>query len=149
MIRKEVCALALLAVLATARPLQANLVTEPTFTQLMTDAQLVFIGTVASSDYDRRRRSGSTATLSVIHVLKGEATGPVTVSTYSNISELNPRCCEVGATYLMFLRPSVRDGQLVSVWGQFGMIRVGGPSGRGIVVCPTGDASSCPRLPRN
>lgn len=147
MIRKRLCLLAALAALATAGPAQANLVTEPTFAQLMTDAQLVFIGTATSSDYNRRRRFGSTATLSVIQILKGEATDPVTVSTSSAVAELNPRCCEVGATYLMFLRPSARGGQLVSVWGFYGMIRVGGPPGRGVVACPTQDVSSCPRLP--
>lgn len=147
MIRNGIWALAALAALATAAPARANLVTEPTFAQLMTEAQLVVIGTVTASDYDRRRRSGSTATLSVIHTLKGEATGPVTVSTASAVAELNPRCCEVGATYLMFLRPSARDGRLVSVWGLYGMIRVGGPPGRGVVVCPTGVVSRCPRLP--
>jgi hypothetical protein len=106
---------------------KANFVAAPTFQENMALAQLVVIGTVTAIDRGGPRGSGSTATLSVLQRLKGESPDAITVGTYNRVDELDPRCCEVGATYLMFLRPSATDGGLVSTWGSYGMIRIGAP----------------------
>jgi hypothetical protein len=110
-----------------AVPGNANLLVEATFEQKMAQAELVVIGTVTAANPGGPRREGSTATLDVLRILKGEAGASLTVSTHSRIAEDNLRCCEVGATYIMFLGGRTRDGHMVSVWGQYGMIRIGGP----------------------
>jgi hypothetical protein len=69
----------------------------------------------------------SNVTVTVLNRLKGESADFITVETYSRIAEMNVQCCDVGATYLMFLAPAPNGGQLFSVWGRFGMIRIGAP----------------------
>ena len=115
-------------------PATANVVTPPTFEQLMAESNLVIIGTVTGVNRGDRDGYGATATLSVQRALKGEQVGALTVSTYSRIAEMNPRCCIVGATYLMFLRSW--EGQFVSVWGLYGMVQIGAPPGAGITIVP-------------
>jgi hypothetical protein len=129
--------LASLCASGLAVPSKANLVVEPSYEQILDRSDLVVIGTVASSDGDGNE-FGSTATISVRLTLKGEGSNTLVVSTYSRISELNPRCCEVGATYLMFLR-RLPSGELVSVLGAYGMRRIGGPPTR-IEVLPATQA---------
>lgn len=114
------CALGLQA------PASANIVMEPTFAEKMALSELVVIGTVTAVDPGGERGIGSTATLDVWWTIKGEHRDTISVSTWHEVEEQNPRCCVVGATYMMFLEHSLR-GQLVSVWGLFGMVRVGGP----------------------
>lgn len=127
MIRKSHLLAALYA-LSVAAPASANLWIEPTFEQKVALAELVVIGTVTAIHRGSGRRGvGSTATLSVLRILKGDNRNMITVSTYHPVDELNPRCCEVGAAYLMFLHTSPRDGQLESIRGLYGMVRVGGP----------------------
>lgn len=128
--------LLILWALCIAAPLDANAVIEPTFREKFELSELVVIGTVESVDRRRRSRSGSTATLSVVMALKGEPAKTIVVRTYHPVEELDPRCCEVGATYLMFLRRSVQDGQLVSIRGVYGMVRVGGPRSEYRVINP-------------
>ena len=122
------CLFAALAFCA-AVPGVANIVIPPTYEQLMAESTLVVIGTVTEVNRGDRNRHGwgSTASLSVHQVLKGEDRHALIVGTYHPVAELNPRCCEVGATYIMFLRGSARDGRPVSVWGAFGMVRIAGP----------------------
>jgi hypothetical protein len=124
---KKLIPLALLAFLSFAEPIRANLVVEPTYREKMGQSELVVIGTVNAVKPGGPNGSGSTAELSVLQILKGKASKTIIVGTYHPVAELNPRCCEVGATYLMFLRRSVGNGQLVSIRGVFGMVRVGGP----------------------
>ena len=112
--------------LMVATPVKSNVALEPTFDRKMAEAELVIIGTVIAAECGGRC-VGSTATLSVWRILKGRSGDTINVSTYSPINELDPRCCEVGATYLMFLRRSAEDGRLFSVWGSYGMVRIGGP----------------------
>ena len=134
--RKGFWLLAALSI-AFAAPGKANVVTPPRFEQLMSESTLVVIGTVTavnSGDQSRnggrnRNGRGSTATLSVHHVLKGESGQRLTVRTYHPVAELNPRCCEVGATYIMFLRPSASDGQPIPVWSDYAMVRIAGRGG--------------------
>jgi hypothetical protein len=119
-----------------AAPLSANAVIEPTFEEKMELSELVVIGTIATVDRGGRNGSNSTATLSVLTTLKGKAEKTIVVRTYHPVEELDPRCCQVGATYLMFLRRLVQDGQLVSVRGVYGMVRVGGPKSEYRVIDP-------------
>jgi len=112
--------------LAAASPAGANFVPEISFAQKLAMSDLVVIGTVTAIDRGGNGREGASATLRVLSTLKGEPPETVTVSTYSRIAESDPRCCDPGATYLMFLRRSPNDGMLTSVWGASGMIRIGG-----------------------
>jgi hypothetical protein len=114
----------------SAGPANANFVSEPTYQDKTARAALVVIGTVTAIDPGGRGGEGPNATLSVLQRLKGDSASTITVGTYSRISEMNVRCCEVGATYLMFLAPTVDNGQLQSVWGAYGMVRIGGPPSR-------------------
>ena len=114
------CALGLLT------PANANIVMEPTFAEKMALSDLVVIGTVTAVDPGGDRGVGSTATLDIWGTIKGEHRDTIIVSTWHEVEEQNPRCCIVGATYMMFLEHSLR-GQLVSVWAMFGMVRIGGP----------------------
>ena len=121
--------LAIVFVLSTG-PASANMLREPPYQEKMALAQLVVIGTVTAIDRGGQGGAGSNATLSVIQRLKGESPETITVGTDSYASELNVRCCEVGATYLMFLVRAPGNGQLVSDWGAYGMVRIGGPPSR-------------------
>jgi len=132
---RRFCILIALCALGVAVPAAANFVIEPTFEQKMAESDLVVIGTVTAIDRGGRRGVGSTATLTVVRILKGENRGTFVVRTYHPVDELNPRCCEVGATYLMFLRAWGSDGQFESMHGIYGMVRIGGPE-RHIVVLP-------------
>lgn len=107
-------------------PAGANFVLEPTFAEKMARSELVVIGTVTAVDPGGERGVGSTATLDVWWTIKGEHRDTISVITWHPIEEGNPRCCVVGATYMMFLVRSVR-GDLMSVWATFGMVRIGGP----------------------
>jgi len=127
--------LAALCALSLTGPGRANIVLEPTFEQKMAESDLVVIGTVTAVNRGSQRGLGSTATVSVLRTLKGEGRDVIVVTTYHPIDELNPRCCQLGATYVMFLRASWQQGQLAPVHGGYGLVRIGGPE-RHIVVLP-------------
>ena len=120
-------------------PGTANIVVPPTFEQLMSESTLVVIGTV--TDLGRAGRNGrsSTATLNIHRTLKGADLQTLTVSTSSRIAELDPRCCEVGATYIMFLRGPGTTDVYASAWGLYGMVRIAGPQ-QPYVVLPGGES---------
>jgi hypothetical protein len=99
-----------------AEPAWANVLTELTFQQKMEASDIVIVGTVASL-------GPGTANVRVLRALKGRAGREVVVSTTSRISELNPRCCTRGATYVLFLRRY--QGLYHSVNGIFGMVMIG------------------------
>ncbi|MGH8081688.1 MAG: hypothetical protein ACREP7_14020 [Lysobacter sp.] len=63
------------------------------------------------------------ATLRARDVLKGEAKGEVVVLFGGPISESNPLCCEVGATYLFLLKKNAQ-GYFESVNGPFGIYKI-------------------------
>ena len=108
----------------------ANGLRRPTFQELMADSTLVVIGTVMTV-HPRSITSAGWATISVERVLNGEPRQAITIATSSPVAELDPRCCEPGATYIMFLRSTAPDrAMLMSVRGAYGMIRLGaGPPG--------------------
>ncbi|HEX8666919.1 MAG TPA: hypothetical protein VF727_00925 [Allosphingosinicella sp.] len=113
--------------MAMATAAKGNFLVEPTYEQIMERADLVVIGTVIGGKKGSRGRFDSTATVLVIRSLKGEAPATIEVSTTSRIAEADPRCCDRGATYLMFLTTS--EGRFASVWGFYGMRRIAGPKG--------------------
>lgn len=115
---------------STVSPVVANIVVEPTFEEKWRQSQLVVIGTVSAIEQGGPRGAGSTATITVRTVLKGQASETIVVSTYHPIEEHNPRCCALGSTYIMFLRGPGTANRFVSVRGSFGMVRVGGPEPR-------------------
>ena len=133
--RRTFFAVVALCGLGAAAPAAANFVIEPTFEQKIAESELVVIGTVTAIDRGGNRGLGSTASLTVLRTLKGNRRDILVVRTYHPVDELNPRCCEVGATYLMFLRAWGRDGQFESIRGIYGMVRIGGPE-RHIVLLP-------------
>jgi len=117
--------LALAAAMAGAAPAAANLVVDMTFAEKMAQSELVVIATATANHRRSRETWSSTATLTVLRTLKGEAGPEIEVLTSSRIAEMDPHCCEVGATYLMFLS-RLPDGRLASVHGAFGMVQIGG-----------------------
>jgi hypothetical protein len=131
----------IVALLAFARPAAANLLVELTFAEKMALADLVAIGTVTSVNCRREAHSntsvgaGSTATLSVDQILKGTAGQAIEVSTFTPAPERRVRCLTAGATYLLFLTAS-SSGELHSVNGRYGLVRVGGQPGLITVLPP-------------
>ncbi len=111
--------------LIVATPLAANDVAELTFDQKVSQADLVVMATV-DAVHGQPGSNGSSATLSVVRTLKGHAPNSIDAITYSDIAELNPQCCELGATYIMFL-VRTPNGGLASVQGRYGMVRIGAP----------------------
>lgn len=116
--------------LAAAQPARANILVEPTFQEKWEWSQLIVIGTVTAVNRSGPRDAGSTATVSVRNVLKGRAGQSVIVATWHPSAELNPHCCSLGTTYLMFLRGPGNDGVFSSVLGVYGMVNIGGPGTR-------------------
>jgi hypothetical protein len=110
-------------------PAAANIVVELTFAEKMNRSDLVVVGTVTGMNRGRRGGVGSTATMSVERTLKGRSPAIITVSTSHPIVELDPRCCELGATYLLFLEEPSRGEIYSPNFGAFGMVKVGGPPG--------------------
>jgi hypothetical protein len=113
------------ALAAAVTPAQGNGLREPTLAEKMARSELVVIGTVNRTSGRPGLGSDGMATLTVLTTLKGEASEVIIVSTSSTVAELDPRCCEVGATYLMFLRAG-SGGRYQSVSGGYGIVRVGG-----------------------
>jgi hypothetical protein len=125
--------------LCAAAPAAANFVVPPGFQQLMAESNLVVIGTVTAVNPGGRDGWGSTATLNVHRTLKGAERQTLVVATDSRIAELNPHCCGLGATYIMFLRGPGNDQVFSSVWGLYGMVRIGVPASANSDMTPSFD----------
>ncbi len=117
-----------LSALGTSVPAFANLVSETTFQQKTSQAEVVILA-IVKAVHGRPGSNGSTATLAVSRILKGQSPKIIQVLTYSDIAELNPQCCEVGASYMMFLS-RLPDGRFVSIRGNYGIIRIGARGSR-------------------
>ena len=114
-----------LSLLGLAAPAAANVFVELSFARKMAESELVIVGTVTSTTPSRPGRFDGTATVRTLATLKGTPQQEVVVRRQSNIAEADPNCCQVGATYAMFLRRAPNGSGLVSVNGRFGMIRLG------------------------
>lgn len=109
-------------------PAHANGQRRPAFQELMDDSTLVVIGRVTTVQPGLAGGSGW-ATVAVVQALKGEWRPMVSVQTAGMIMELNPRCCEEGATYIMFLHPAPSMGEgFMSVRGAYGIVWLGAGS---------------------
>ena len=117
--------LAWIALLCVPASAVANQVPEPTFQEKLADSDLVVIATTTSVNRGDKYGVGANAKLTVIQTLKGDKQASIEVSTYSDIAELDPGCCDPGATYMMFLKRGP-TGSLSSSWGRYGMVRIGG-----------------------
>jgi hypothetical protein len=116
--------------LAAAQPAAANITIEPTFQEKWDQSQLIVIGTVTAVYRGGPSGFGSTATVSVRNVLRGQAGQSIIVETWHPSAELDPRCCSLGTTYLLFLRGPGTRGTFSSVHGIYGMVNIGGPGTR-------------------
>lgn len=110
---------------AFAGPASANIYVELSFQGKMDQSDLVVIGTVTATEQRVSDRFAATASVHVLYMLKGAPQSDIVVHTQSAIAEADPRCCEVGATYIMFLRRAPDGSGLYSTNGSFGMIRTG------------------------
>lgn len=105
---------------------RANLFVEMSFGEKIASSDLVIVGTVTSLTRGRPGRyDDGFASISVVMTLKGQERPLVVVLTKSRIAEENPECCELGATYMMFLEKAAGGPQLRSVNGRFGVIKLG------------------------
>jgi len=117
--------LCVLSILAIGEAARANILVELSFQQKLAESDVVIVGTVTSGTPRVQGQRTGTATVMTLATLKGTPEAQHIVRTQSRIPEEDPQCCQVGATYVMFLaRPSEGSG-LISVNGRFGMIRIG------------------------
>jgi len=126
--RRLVIALATASLLCGYVPAEANVFIEMTFSEKMQKADLVVVVTVLSTHTDAKDVYGNFAEVETVATLKGTASPRIEVETRSQIAEADPHCCEIGATYVMFLYKAPRQ-RMASVNGRFGLVRIG-PSKR-------------------
>ena len=91
-------------------------------TERISNSSLIVIGRVLQVDKKIKQGmwTNKFAVISVTDVLKGESDAEVNVEYEGPIAELNPQCCEVGRSYIFFLRRV--DGYIfVPVNGPFGI----------------------------
>ena len=113
------------ALVLTPSAAPADQLRQATFQEKVAQSDLVAIVRVTSVYRGGEHGVGSLAKATVVETLKGDRLPSIEVSTYIDISEMDPRCCDQGATYLMFLRRAP-NGSYFTTWGHYGMIRVGG-----------------------
>ena len=105
--------------------LSANVVRELSLEQKVNQSSLVLIGSVVKVRDQVNPDGSEYALVNVQSVLKGVGRKPVQIRVlyHSNISELDPKCCELGAVYLLFLE-KLPGGGYRSVNGAFGVYRI-------------------------
>jgi hypothetical protein len=113
-----------LALLMVTTPLRANILVEYSFQRKMDASDLVIVGIVTSVHAPSAGGYDGTATVRPLATLKGVPQAEIIVQTQDIIPEADPRCCQTGASYVMFLRQAGDGSGLISVNGRFGMIRV-------------------------
>lgn len=109
---------------AFTAPAGANLLVEMSYQEKMASSDIVIVGTVTASVPGQPEKYDAAATVFTLATLKGTPQAQHIVLTQDRIPEDDPRCCQVGASYVMFLHRAA-DGSLRSVNGRFGMIRIG------------------------
>src|SRR3954463_11486410 len=101
--RRLPTALATVSLMWGSVPAEANVFIEATFSEKMQEADVVIVATVVSTHIDANDLYGNFAEVETLAILKGAANPRLEVETRSQIAEADPHCCEVGATYVMFL----------------------------------------------
>jgi len=123
--RRNALSLALPIALALAAPARASILVELSFAAKMEAADLVIVGTVTAATPGHPDRYDATVTVTTLATLKGAPEARHIVFAQSRIAEDALRCCEIGATYVMFLRHVPGGAELASVNGRYGIIRIG------------------------
>ena len=123
--RKTLLAAGLLSTLTVAAPGRADVLVELSFSAKMAASDVVIVGTVTAATPGRPDQYDATATVLTLATLKGAPQARHIVFRQSRIPEDGLRCCEVGATYIMFLTHVPGRPELASVNGGYGMIRIG------------------------
>lgn len=122
--RGNLICIAILSILAPQSSAIANVLVEHSFQQKMAESDVVIVGTVLAINPSNGNRLEETATVRAVAVLKGSPPHELFVRTQARIAEERPHCCEIGATYTMFLwRTS--EGNFASVNGRYGLVRIG------------------------
>lgn len=122
--RKSTLVMAM-ASLLVAIPVRADVLVELSFNEKMEVSDVVIVGTVTAAMPGNPDQYNATATVLTLATLKGNPQAQHVVFTQSRIPEDNLQCCDVGGTYVMFLRRLSNGAGLVSANGQHGMIRIG------------------------
>ncbi|MHA6204890.1 hypothetical protein ACXU4B_10730 [Dyella soli] len=100
-----------------------NQVPEKSLEERVATSDLVAIATVLRVDKSGCRKDFSCAHLSVSKSLKGPKVEQIVLLVDGPIAELDPACCVIGSTYLLFLQ-SVGGGVYGSTNGPFGAVLV-------------------------
>jgi hypothetical protein len=103
----------------------SNIITELSFKEKWNISDVVILATVTRTDGNPRTNLSSTATARTMRVLKGMPGAEVVLRTWGGVPERNPRCCELGGTYVMFLTRHTDGKTYASVNGRFGLIKIG------------------------
>jgi hypothetical protein len=123
--RRTLLSAVLLTALAVAAPVRASVLVELSFAAKMEASDVVIVGTVTSAAPGHPDQYDATVTVTTLATLKGEPQAQHVVFAQSRIAEDQMQCCEIGATYVMFLRHARNDPRLVSVDGRYGIVRIG------------------------
>ena len=124
---RAILRLAAVAALAIATAAEANIYVEHSFQQKMKEADVVFVGTVLTVQPGTPGQLDATATVAPVAMIKGAPQASFVVHTQSRAPEegVAQACCEVGSTYMMFLKRTGDGASFASINGRFGLIRVG------------------------
>lgn len=123
--RGALLAAALPIALAVAAPVGASILVELSFPAKMEASDVVIVGTVTAATPRHPDRYDATVTVTTLATLKGAPEARHIVFAQSRIPEDGLQCCEVGATYIMFLRHVPAGSALASVNGRHGIVRIG------------------------
>ena len=115
----------LLLLLFAAEPAPANWYVEQSFQAKMAQADIVVVATVLSMNPGHRGERDSAATVRPIAILKGVPPSEILVRTRNRVAESDSDCCQVGATYVMFLELAADRSAFVPVNAKYGLIRIG------------------------
>lgn len=123
--RKVALILSFLIAPALTAQAQANLLVELSFREKMAISEVVIVGTVTAALPGRPEQFDATATVQTLATLKGTPAAQHIVLTREKIPENHTGCCQVGATYVMFLERTSDETRLRSINGRYGMVRIG------------------------
>ena len=123
--RRTFITIALMSTLIIIEPVRADILVELSFSEKMAASDVVIVGTVTAALPGHVDQFDATATVQTLATLKGRPHAQHVVFTQSRIPEDQLQCCEVGASYVMFLRHVPDRSELASVNGRHGMVRIG------------------------
>jgi hypothetical protein len=124
----QALAVMVLSTLWCSKAAWANEAPDMPLEQKVHEATIVGIGTVTAVDVSDPRKIGMEhiATIRIDTLLKGPPLSSIALVYGTSVYELDPLCCEKGATYLFFLRRDKR-GLFTSISGPRGVYRIDQP----------------------